>query len=265
MKFRITCPGLYKTRDGKKAEVAYVSKYNKTHPMVGGVGDAVEIWQVTGQHGLDDESNLDIVAKWEEPVSGETVNLLEQTETNITNFLLKNMDSWDRAFGMIPTSITIPSKLFKSFKDAVQDRGRYKAESADGGALTLHYRSGSINIVSEAPTILQELQDRTKAATEYFKKEEQSMHPNLNPEYVEAVIRKETDVQQTKISEYNLKLVPLKRKVVTKVWVMEFSNGMYTTVRSEQPPKLNNTNDYIYFTECLGAIEGSEEITEGAV
>lgn len=64
--FEITKPGFYRTRDGKKVEVAYVSKYDECYPIMGGIGEYHCSWDRAGWVSEYEGQPGDLVAEWAE-------------------------------------------------------------------------------------------------------------------------------------------------------------------------------------------------------
>lgn len=75
MSFTITGPGLYRTRDGRRAEVVESASTLSGEPYwlgsiehYGGVG-----WYVNGRESNDEERRIDLIARWEEPEAATTL------------------------------------------------------------------------------------------------------------------------------------------------------------------------------------------------
>ena len=69
--FKITKPGNYRTRDGRKAIVLAVdAKVKSECTVIGYIEDTCgETWKVNGRFCMDDEPvHYDIVAEWREPL-----------------------------------------------------------------------------------------------------------------------------------------------------------------------------------------------------
>ncbi len=71
--FKITGPGLYRTRGGQKAEVVgrYTLVDGVEHPWVGSVDGSLGVtWTDSGFWDVDGESRRDLIAPWTEPKKG---------------------------------------------------------------------------------------------------------------------------------------------------------------------------------------------------
>lgn len=179
--FKITGPGTYRTRDGKKIKI-----FRLEHPfMIYNWGSDISSYTDEGYRWIGGEGPDDIVAVWEEASSG-----WEKLPT------LK-----DYAPELFEYDLTKVSERFRAIEDGqtltCEGRGAFNKESLEDGSYLIELVHG----------------------------------------------------------EGTWSLVPLKRKVKTKLYIYWDINGELSQLRSRLPV---NDPDSLSYSKLIGAIEGSE-------